>query len=134
LTASHPERTDVGIVIAVTSVAFLPPLAIWKRRIATRVGSRALRADSVLTGIAAALAAGALIGLVLTRSLEWWWVDPAIALLMVPILFREGLGIVRHSKTSRRRTASWEWIVALMLMAMSSILLAAIVYGLIVLL
>ena len=99
LTASHPERTDVGMLIAVTSIAVLPPLAIWKRRIAERVDSRALRADSTLTAIAAALALGALLGLVLTRTLEWWWVDSAIALLMVPILFREGLGIVRHNRT-----------------------------------
>jgi len=97
LTDSHPERTDVGIVIALASIAVLPPLAIWKRRIARRVDSLALRADSVLTAIAAALAAGALLGLVLSRSLDWWWVDPAIALVMVPILFREGLGIL-HPK------------------------------------
>jgi divalent metal cation (Fe/Co/Zn/Cd) transporter len=97
LTDSHPERTDVGILIALISVGVLPPLAIWKRRIADRVDSPALRADSILTAVAAALAAGALLGLVLTRSLEWWWVDPAIALLMVPILFREGLGVLARS-------------------------------------
>jgi divalent metal cation (Fe/Co/Zn/Cd) transporter len=103
LTDSHPERTDVGILIALASVVVLPPLAIWKRRIAWRVGSPALRADSVLTAIAASLAAGALLGLVLTRLHEWWWVDPAIALVMVPILFREGV-LILHPKISPHRS------------------------------
>jgi cation diffusion facilitator family transporter len=134
LTASHPERTDVGLLIAVTSIGVLPPLAIWKRRIAKRVDSRALRADSILTGIAAALAAGALFGLVLTRSFEWWWVDPAIALLMVPILFREGFGIVREGRRSEvRRSPNWESTVGFMLLAIVLMLLAAIVYGVIAL-
>ncbi len=94
LVESRPDRTGMGIVIALASIAVLPPLAVWKRRIAERVGSRALAADSVLTSIAAALAAGALLGLLLTGSLGWWWVDRVIALGMVPILLREGLVIL----------------------------------------
>ena len=95
--ASHeePERTTVGILIALASVVALPPLAVYKRRTANELGSAALRADSVLTTIAAALAAGALVGLLVTEWFEWWWADSAIALAMVGVLLREGLGVLR---------------------------------------
>jgi divalent metal cation (Fe/Co/Zn/Cd) transporter len=31
------------------------------------------------------------LGLVLNASLGWWWADPAAALIMVPIIAKEGI-------------------------------------------
>jgi divalent metal cation (Fe/Co/Zn/Cd) transporter len=95
--ASHhsPDKTTAGVLIALASLVVLPPLAFYKRRIASALGSTALRADSVLTIIAAALAAGALLGLILTDSFGWWWADSTIALVMAGVLLREGFGVLR---------------------------------------
>jgi divalent metal cation (Fe/Co/Zn/Cd) transporter len=90
-----PEKTTLGVAIALASVVVLPPLAVAKWRLAATLGSRALRADGALTAIAASLAAGALLGLILTRSLGWWWADSVIALGMVAILVREGAAVLR---------------------------------------
>ena len=53
---SHPESTALGWVLLVVSLAVLPPLALAKYRVAAKLPSRALRADSLLTGAAAVLA------------------------------------------------------------------------------
>ena len=34
-------------------------------------------------------------GLILNAALGWWWADPAAALVMVPIIAREGIDAVR---------------------------------------
>jgi divalent metal cation (Fe/Co/Zn/Cd) transporter len=34
-------------------------------------------------------------GLVLHQAFGWWWADPAAALLMVPIILREGVQCLR---------------------------------------
>lgn len=85
-----PDVTTFALAQAVASVVVLPFLAIWKRRLATRLGSRALRGDSILTAAGAALAAVALLGLSLDRALGWWWADPAAALVIAAFLFVEG--------------------------------------------
>jgi divalent metal cation (Fe/Co/Zn/Cd) transporter len=82
---------------AVASMVFLPLLAYWKRRLATRLGSRALRGDSILTAAGAVLAFLAFLGLVLERTLGWWWADPVAALLITAFLVWEG----------RRAVAEW---------------------------
>jgi divalent metal cation (Fe/Co/Zn/Cd) transporter len=69
-----------GVLEAAGSLAVLPYLALGKYRLAQRLGSRALRADSLLTVSGVALAAIALGGLVAERWLGWWWADPVAAL------------------------------------------------------
>lgn len=93
---SHSEAgaTLVGVIIAAASVAVLPPLSYAKRRTANHLGSRALRGDSVLTAMGALLAAAALLGLVATRLLGWWWADSAVALGITAILGREAAGLL----------------------------------------
>ena len=36
-----------------------------------------------------------MMGLALNAALGWWWADPVAALIMVPIIFREGLQALR---------------------------------------
>jgi divalent metal cation (Fe/Co/Zn/Cd) transporter len=91
----HPDSTLVGTLISFVSLALLPILAIAKYRTAAGLQSRALRADSVLTGIAAFLALVAVIGLVLTETLAISWADAAGGLIAAVVLLREGIGGIR---------------------------------------
>ena len=92
---THAEVTTIGLAISVASVVLLPPLAIAKRHTAHRLGSRALRADAILTGIAAAIAAVSLLGVVATEVFGITAADPVGALVIGAVLAREGIGAVR---------------------------------------
>ena len=86
-----PERSFMGLGITTLSVVVMPLLGRAKRRIALRLGSRALGADATQTDLCAYLSAITLAGLVLNAALGWWWADPVAALAMVPIIAREGI-------------------------------------------
>lgn len=90
-----PEASFIGITLAVLSLIVMPVLARAKRRVAARLSNRALNADSRQTDICAYLSAILLGGLVMNAVLGWWWSDPVAALLMVPIILREGLSALR---------------------------------------
>jgi divalent metal cation (Fe/Co/Zn/Cd) transporter len=91
-TAAHPEATIAGTALLVGSILVLPPLALAKFRVANALKSGALRADSILTGIAALLAVISLVGLGLTEWLGLTWADAAGALVVAVVLVREGWG------------------------------------------
>jgi divalent metal cation (Fe/Co/Zn/Cd) transporter len=86
-----PEESTVGIVLAAASLVVMPLLARAKRKVAIALGSRALRAESQQTQLCTYLSAILLGGLTLNAFFGWWWADPAAALVMVPIIGREGL-------------------------------------------
>jgi divalent metal cation (Fe/Co/Zn/Cd) transporter len=86
-----PERSVPGILIAVAAVIVMPLLARAKRRVAAQLASRALHADSRQADFCAYLSAILLVGLLLHALFGWWWADPAAALLMAPIIAREGI-------------------------------------------
>lgn len=94
---SGPDVSTVAVLIAGLSLLVLPLLALAKLRLATRLGSRALRGDGVLTAIGATLAALTLLGLVLDELLGWWWSDAGAAILMSGLLVREGILTLRES-------------------------------------
>jgi divalent metal cation (Fe/Co/Zn/Cd) transporter len=94
---SHPESSAFGFGIAAISVLVLPVLGVAKLRLAGQLGSPALRGDAVLTLAAAALAAITLIALLANSVLDWWWADPAAALLIAIALATEAARVaVRH--------------------------------------
>ena len=86
-----PGRSIPGIIIAAVSVVVMPILAKAKRRVADGIGSGAMRADSKQADFCACLSAILLGGLLLNAVCGWWWADPAAALLMVPIIAKEGV-------------------------------------------
>lgn len=90
-----PETSMVGITLAAFSLAIMPVLARAKRRVAARLQSRALHADSRQTDICAYLSAILLGGLGLNALTGWWWADPVAALVMLPIIAKEGLEALR---------------------------------------
>jgi len=90
-----PERSIPGIVIAVVSLVLMPLLAKAKRRVAAGIGSAAMKADSKQADFCAYLSAILLVGLVLNALFGWWWADPLTALVMVPIIAKEGVDGIR---------------------------------------
>jgi divalent metal cation (Fe/Co/Zn/Cd) transporter len=90
-----PESSTVGIVVAVASLVVMPLLARAKRKVATALGSRALRSEAQQTQLCTYLSAILLGGLTLNAFFGWWWADPAAALVMVPIIGKEGVEALR---------------------------------------
>ena len=90
-----PEESLVGIVLAAASLVVMPLLVRAKRTIARALKSRALMADSKQTELCTYLSAILLGGLLLNALLGWWWADPVAALIMVPIITKEGIEALR---------------------------------------
>src|SRR4030095_9714432 len=92
----EPETSVIGIALSIVSLIVMPLLARAKRRVAAKLDSRALRADSRQTDICAYLSAILLGGLLLNAFFGWWWADPVAALCMLPLIFREGIEAVHN--------------------------------------
>ena len=90
-----PEESLVGIVLAAVSLVIMPLLVRAKRKVARSINSGALMADSKQTELCTYLSAILLGGLLLNALLGWWWADPLAALIMVPIIFKEGMEALR---------------------------------------
>ena len=87
---SRPGASAVGLAVAAASTVVMPWLVRWKRRVAARIGSAALKADAACGMVCAYMAATLLAGLALNAAFGWWWADPAAALAMVYFIVREG--------------------------------------------
>jgi divalent metal cation (Fe/Co/Zn/Cd) transporter len=97
-----PEPSPVGLLILALSILVMPVLARAKLRVARALESRALAADATQTSLCAYLSAIALAGVGLNTAFGWWWADPVAALLMVPIIAREGVEGVRGESECER--------------------------------
>jgi divalent metal cation (Fe/Co/Zn/Cd) transporter len=87
---AHSEASPAGLALLLASVVVLPPLAVAKNRVARRLQSGALRADSILTGVAALLAVISLASLAASETFGLWWADAIAALVVGAIVLREG--------------------------------------------
>lgn len=94
----EPRESLVGIALAAASLVVMPFLARAKRKVARDINSRALAADAAQTSLCTWLSAILLGGLVLNALLGWWWADPIAALVMVPIIGREGWEAIRGER------------------------------------
>ncbi|MBI4637589.1 MAG: cation transporter [Candidatus Rokubacteria bacterium] len=94
-TRRAPDESLAGIVLAALSLVVMPLLARAKRRVASRLESGALEAETRQTEICAWLSAILLAGLGLNAWLGWWWTDPLAALAMTPLIAREGWEALR---------------------------------------
>jgi divalent metal cation (Fe/Co/Zn/Cd) transporter len=90
-----PQASYIGIGLAALSLVVMPLLARAKRKVAASINSRALQADSRQTDICAYLSAILLGGLLLNALFGWWWADPIAALVMTPIIIKEGVEALR---------------------------------------
>lgn len=90
LSRTAPEESLIGIVLAAVSLVVMPWLGIAKKRLARRIGSRALDADGTETLVCSYLSLTLLLGLGANALLGWWWADPAAGLAIVAFLVHEG--------------------------------------------
>jgi cation diffusion facilitator family transporter len=92
----QPEESLMGIILAIVSLIVMPFLAVWKKKIADEINSRALRADALETLACSYLSLALVIGLGANALFGWWWADPVAALAMVYFLVKEGAEAVRE--------------------------------------
>jgi divalent metal cation (Fe/Co/Zn/Cd) transporter len=91
LSKRAPEHSVPGIILACVSLIAMPLLSRAKRRVARALGSAAMHADAKQTEFCTYLSAILLAGLLLNAFFGLWWADPAAALIMVPIIAKEGI-------------------------------------------
>jgi divalent metal cation (Fe/Co/Zn/Cd) transporter len=92
----HDQATTFGIAEALAALLVLPFLASAKHSLSQLLGSRALRADSMLTWSGVALAFVALLALIAQRSLNWWWADAIGGLTIALLLAQQGARVARE--------------------------------------
>ena len=85
----------MGIILAAVSLVVMPLLVKAKRKVARGINSGALMADSKQTELCTYLSAILLVGLLLNALFGWWWADPIAALVMAPIIVKEGIEALR---------------------------------------
>lgn len=90
-----PEHSLPGIILACVSLVVMPLLSRAKRKVGRALGSAAMHADAKQTEFCTYLSAILLAGLVLNALFGLWWADPAAALVMVPIIAKEGIDGLR---------------------------------------
>jgi divalent metal cation (Fe/Co/Zn/Cd) transporter len=90
-----PAGSVLGIVIAAAALLVMPLLAKAKRNVALGIASEAMKADARQADFCTYLSAILLAGLLLNVLFGWWWADPAAALVMVPIIVKEGVDGLR---------------------------------------
>lgn len=95
MTGSHPSASLARTILLGVGIVALPPLGIAKYRVAQALGSRALRADSILTAVAAVLAVIGMAALALSALLHVNWGDAVGALVVAAIVAREGWATLR---------------------------------------
>jgi len=90
-----PEHSLPGIILACVSLVVMPLLSRAKRRVAAHLKSAAMNADAKQTEFCTYLSAVLLGGLLLNAVADLWWADPISALIMVPIIAKEGVDGLR---------------------------------------
>ena len=86
-----PEHSVPGIVLACVSLVVMPLLSRAKRKVGRALGSAAMHADAKQTEFCTYLSAILLAGLLLNALFDLWWADSVAALMMAPIIAKEGI-------------------------------------------
>jgi divalent metal cation (Fe/Co/Zn/Cd) transporter len=85
-----PGHSIAGIVLACVSLVVMPMLSRAKRRVGRSLVSAAMHADAKQTEFCSYLSGILLAGLLLNALWGWWWADPVAALIMAPVIAKEG--------------------------------------------
>ena len=101
LVQEQPEESLIGIILALVSLVVMPLLAMYKKKIAAEINSRALRADALETLACSYLSLTLLLGLGANALFGWWWADPVAALAMVYFLLKEGMEAIQEGWRAR---------------------------------
>jgi cation diffusion facilitator family transporter len=85
-----PKSSKLGIVLASLSIVVMPLLSKYKKKVGENLRSPAMSADARQTQFSLYMSIIVLAGLVANAWLGWWWADPAAALMMAPLIAKEG--------------------------------------------
>lgn len=91
LTGARPRTTFIGIALTAVAVVLMPLLGWAKRRLGTRLESRATAGEGTQNYLCAAQSAAVLLTLAVIAV--WpggWWLDPAVGLVIAGLAVREG--------------------------------------------
>jgi len=94
--SGEPQQSLPGVLITVSSAVLMTILFVFKKSIAQKLSSRALRAEAYESLMCDLKDLFVVAGLGLNILLGWWWADPIMALALVPLLVREGLESFRE--------------------------------------
>jgi len=89
--ATRPDASPTGIVLAALSLVVMPIIARQKHRLAPILGSQAAASEANQTNLCAVLSAVLLVGLVANAALGWWWADPLAGLGITVLASAEGV-------------------------------------------
>jgi len=92
------QRSLVGIVILLAAAVMMPWLANRKRKLAVVTSSAALKADAAESALCGYMAWIAVAGLVVNALWNRPWADPLAALVLTPLIAREGWEAVHSSR------------------------------------
>ena len=90
-----PQPTYLGLTVLAGAALMMPWLAHQKRRLSAMTNSAALRADAAESALCAYLSWIALVGIGLNAIWDIGWADSAAALIIVPLIVREGFQSMR---------------------------------------
>lgn len=94
----EPQPSRLGIAVLLLAAVIMPWLAREKRTLAAATSSAALRADAAESALCGYLAWIALAGVLMNALWAKPWADPLAALLLIPLILREGWEAL-HSST-----------------------------------
>jgi divalent metal cation (Fe/Co/Zn/Cd) transporter len=86
----EPQPSFIGIVVLILAAVVMPWLAKQKRQLSAATASAALRADAAESAVCGYLALIALAGLAFNAIWGVSWADPVAALVLLPLILREG--------------------------------------------
>src|SRR5712692_678851 len=96
----QPQTSGLGIAVLLLAEVIMPWLAREKRKLAAATSSAALRADAAESALCGYLAWIALAGVLLNALWAKPWADPLAALLLIPLILREGWEALHSSRSS----------------------------------
>ena len=94
----EPQPSFAGIILLIVAAIGMPWLASQKRKLAIQVASASLRADATESAVCGYLSLIALAGLLANIIFHAPWADPIAALILVPLVAKEGWSTIRASR------------------------------------
>lgn len=93
-----PEKSLVGIIIAIASLIVMPILTYLKYKTGKELRSRSLVADSKQTLACVMLSIALVIGLGLNYFLGFWQADPIAGIIIAGFLLKEGYSTYKEKE------------------------------------
>jgi divalent metal cation (Fe/Co/Zn/Cd) transporter len=90
LERQQTRASALGVAVTAASVVVMLVFGIAKSRLGARLASGATTREGMQNLLCAAQVAAVLVGLALTATHGWWWLDPAVGLALAVIAVRDG--------------------------------------------